>query len=43
MLVIRGELLKKYPNAVIYAQRARVAARADGAIDPDAGARSSSS
>ena len=35
VLVIRGELLKKYPNAVIYAQRARVgSATPDGTIDP---------
>ena len=34
MLVIRGELLKKYPTAVIYAQRARWQRTTDGAIDP---------
>jgi hypothetical protein len=33
VLVIRGELLKRYPNAVIYAQRARWNF-ADGQIDP---------
>jgi hypothetical protein len=33
VLVIRGELLKKYPNTVIYAQRA-VWAMKDGQIDP---------
>ena len=34
VLVIRGELLKKYPNAVIYAHRARWRARATADIDP---------
>ena len=33
VLVIRGELLKKYPNAVIYAQRARWQ-MLDGRFDP---------
>jgi len=33
VLVIRGELLKKYPNAVIYAQRAKWQRKADGSID----------
>ncbi len=33
VLVIRGELLKKYPNAVIYAHRARWQTHADGSID----------
>jgi hypothetical protein len=33
VLVIRGELLKKYPTAVIYAHRARWQQRADGTID----------
>jgi hypothetical protein len=33
VLVIRGELLKKYPNAVIYAQLARWQ-RTDGHVDP---------
>jgi hypothetical protein len=33
VLVIRGELLKRYPNAVIYAHRAEWAVT-DGAIDP---------
>ena len=33
VLVIRGELLKKYPNAVIYAQRAAWPLKADGTID----------
>jgi hypothetical protein len=33
VLVIRGELLKKYPNTMIYAQRA-VWAMKDGKIDP---------
>ncbi|MGH8602301.1 MAG: hypothetical protein ACREXR_05845, partial [Gammaproteobacteria bacterium] len=32
-LVIRGELLKKYPNAVIYAQRAKWQLKDDGTID----------
>lgn len=36
VLVIRGELLKKYPNAVIYARRARWARKADGKIDKEA-------
>ncbi len=34
VLVIRGELLKKYPTAVIYAQRARWQRKPDGSIDP---------
>ena len=34
MLVIRGELLKKYPNAVIYAHKARWQTGPGGAIDP---------
>jgi hypothetical protein len=34
VVVIRGELLKKYPTAVIYAQRARWQRKADGSIDP---------
>lgn len=33
VLVIRGELLKKYPNAVIYAQRARWRLTEEGEID----------
>ncbi|HEX7312062.1 MAG TPA: hypothetical protein VF232_12885 [Gaiellaceae bacterium] len=33
VLVIRGELLKKYPTAVIYAHRADWARNADGTID----------
>jgi hypothetical protein len=33
VLVIRGELLKKYPTAVIYAQRATWQENADGTID----------
>ena len=33
VLVIRGELLKKYPTAVIYAQHALWARNADGSID----------
>ena len=33
VLVIRGDLLKKYPNAVIYAQRARWRRKSDGQID----------
>jgi hypothetical protein len=32
VLTIRGELLKKYPNAVIYAQRARWQKQSDGSI-----------
>lgn len=34
VLVIRGELLKRYPNAVIYAQAAEWARKPDGSIDP---------
>ena len=34
VLVIRGELLKKYPTAVIYAQKARWQLDEDGKIDP---------
>ncbi len=34
VLVIRGELLKKYPNAVIYAHRAKWHTK-DGEIDPE--------
>lgn len=33
VLVIRGELLKKYPTAVIYAQRAQWQKKPDGTID----------
>jgi hypothetical protein len=33
VLVVRGELLKKYPNAVIYAQKARWKLK-DGHVDP---------
>jgi hypothetical protein len=33
VLTIRGELLKKYPNAVIYAHRARWQTNPDGSID----------
>ena len=33
VLVIRGELLKRYPTAVIYAHRAAWQRRADGSID----------
>ena len=33
VLVIRGELLKKYPNAVIYAQKAAWVLNADGTIN----------
>ena len=36
VLVIRGELLKRYPTAVIYAQRAVWPRKPDGSIDPDA-------
>ena len=32
--MIRGDLLKRYPNAVIYAHRASWARKADGSIDP---------
>ena len=34
VLVIRGELLKKYPTAVIYAHHAEWATNPDGSIDP---------
>ncbi|MGH9495386.1 MAG: hypothetical protein ACRD3B_10340, partial [Candidatus Sulfotelmatobacter sp.] len=34
VLVIRGELLKKYPTAVIYAHHAQWATKQDGSIDP---------
>ena len=34
VLVLRGDLLKRYPNAVIYAHRASWAHKADGSIDP---------
>jgi hypothetical protein len=34
VLVIRGELLKKYPTAVIYAHKAQWETNADGSIDP---------
>lgn len=34
VLVIRGELLKRYPTAVIYAQKARWQRDANGQIDP---------
>ncbi len=33
VLVIRGELLKRYPNTVIYAHRARWQLKSDGTID----------
>jgi len=33
VLVIRGELLKKYPTAVIYAHKAKWQRKADGSID----------
>jgi hypothetical protein len=36
VLVIRGDLLKRYPTAVIYAQRAKWRRTAGGAIDPSA-------
>ncbi|MFI6743495.1 hypothetical protein ACIBI9_62400 [Nonomuraea sp. NPDC050451] len=36
VLVIRGELLKRYPTAVIYAQRAKWRLTPDGDIDPGA-------
>lgn len=34
VLVLRGELLKRYPNAVIYAQAAEWERKPDGSIDP---------
>ncbi len=34
VLVIRGELLKKYPTAVIYSHRAEFRKHPDGSIDP---------
>ncbi|WP_062349671.1 hypothetical protein [Herbidospora yilanensis] len=36
VLVIRGELLRRYPTAVIYAQRAKWRRAQDGTIDPSA-------
>jgi hypothetical protein len=33
VLVLRGELLKRYPTAVVYAQRAEWGRRGDGSID----------
>ncbi len=36
VLVIRGELLKRYPTAVIYARKARWHRRPDGSFDADA-------
>jgi hypothetical protein len=36
VLVIRGELLKRYPTAVIYAQKARWHRREDGTVDTSA-------
>jgi hypothetical protein len=33
VLVIRGELLKRYPNIVVYAQAAKWQTKADGSID----------
>jgi hypothetical protein len=35
VLTIRGELLRKYPNTLIYAQRAHIARRKDGTPNPD--------
>lgn len=35
VLVVRGELLKKYPNTIIYAQRAHIFRRKNGTPDPD--------
>lgn len=34
VLVVRGELLKKYPNTIIYAQKAHIFRDADGTPDP---------
>ncbi|WP_027155704.1 hypothetical protein [Mesorhizobium sp. WSM2561] len=34
VLTIRGELLKKYPNTLVYAQKAHMARNASGALDP---------
>lgn len=36
VLTIRGKLLRKYPNTLIYAQRARMARRPDGTPNPTA-------
>jgi hypothetical protein len=36
VLVIRGDLLKRYPTAVIYAHRAEWSRKSDGSIDRDA-------
>ncbi len=34
VLVVRGDLLKKYPNTIIYAQKARVFKNSDGSSNP---------
>jgi hypothetical protein len=36
VLVVRGELLKRYPRAVIYAQKSQWHRRPDGSLDADA-------
>ena len=41
VLTIRGELLKKYPNTLIYAQKAHMARNKSGELDADPGSRSS--
>jgi hypothetical protein len=35
VLVVRGELLKKYPNTIIYAQKAHIFRKKNGTPDPD--------
>ena len=35
VLVVRGELLKKYPNTIIYAQHAHIFKNKNGVADPD--------
>ena len=34
VLLVRGELLKKYPNTIVYAQKAHIFRRDDGTPDP---------
>ena len=34
VLTVRGELLKKYPNTLIYAQKAHMARNKSGTLDP---------
>ena len=39
MLLVRGELLKKYPNTIVYAQRAHIFRDEHGTPDPTKEAR----